>query len=306
MNIKDYAKAERRLEQGHKTCQGCGIPINMRFIMSATKKPLVVGVGTACASVTTMTYPYTSWKCPAMHNAFASLASSMAGVEAAYRAFKKKGKVKDDIRIVCFGGDGGSYDIGLQSLSGMIERKHKIVYVCYDNQAYMNTGNQKSGATEYGTATTTTPAGRVHVGKELFRKDLTEIIAGHDDVYVAQAALSNYTDITMKAQKAFEFDGPSFINVISPCTLFWGIPTGLTFDICKLAVETCVWPLYEVENGVHKLNYKPVEKRPVADFLAPQKRFKHLLLPENKKILNELQEYIDKKWEKLLKRCGEA
>ena len=304
-DLKWFAKQPVKLMPGHKTCQGCGIPIIVRFVMAASEKPLVTAQGTGCISVTTPTWPYTSWKVPTIHNAFACLASTISGAETAYRALKKKGIVKKELNFVGFGGDGGSYDIGLQALSGALERKHNLVYVCYDNQAYSNTGNQRSSATQKGTATTTTPEGLVHHGKELFRKDLTEIVAAHDIPYVAQSAIYPYGDLVNKAAKAFEAKGPAFINALSPCALFWGIDTGLAYHISKLAVETCYWPIYEVENGKYKLSFKPKEKLPVEEFLKPQKRFKHLLKPENTYIVKELQEHIDRKWDKLLKKCSE-
>ncbi len=244
MNVKEYALKQQKpvLLSGHKTCAGCGFPAILRHIMAASDKKLVVGVGTGCVCVTTATYPYNSWLAPVIHNAFANLASTVAGIETAYKVLKKKGKVKDDVRFIAFGGDGGSFDIGLQALSGALERGHRLVYVCYNNEAYMNTGDQKSSATPYGTATTTTPDGKVRHGKELFRKDLTRIVAAHDIPYVAQTTQYHFADIMAKAEKALNADGPAFINVLSPCVLFWKIGTGAGPGLLKLAVDTCIWP----------------------------------------------------------------
>lgn len=305
MDIKDYAVRLRnsRLSSGHKSCVGCGFPAIMRMVSAGTDKKLVAGLGTGCVSVTSTTAPHYSWTIPTIHNAFANLAATVSGIETAYRILKRKGRIKDDVRFVAFGGDGGSFDIGLQSLSGALERNHKMVYVCYNNEAYMNTGDQKSSATPYGTDTSTTPEGKLHHGKELFRKDLTRIAAAHDIPYVAQGCTYNFADLIMKAQKAFEVDGPAFINVLSPCVLFWRIPTGFGPKLLKLAMDTCYWPLYEVENKVHKLNYKPAKKLPVTEFLKLQGRFKHLFKPENKRIIDKLQKHVDEKWNALLRQC---
>lgn len=669
MNIRDFPTRPVRLVSGHKTCEGCGMPIVIRHVLSATEKSVVTGQGTGCICVTMSTYPHNSWTVPTIHNAFANLASTISGIETAYRVLKRRGRVKKDIKFIAFGGDGGTYDIGLQALSGAIERGHDMVYVCYDNEAYMNcltrdtlilterglckitevrkgdklysfdpdtykmvlkecvgvydngvketfdiktlhqslkatgnhpfltvrhngrgkeselvwktveelkpgdevvvmngfvkgksfrfprmikvskkdhkvnilnevslpkksnpdvmkylgiylgdgwvrsgrgevgfslpkgtkertelldlhrkifgskyteneneihvnsvnlanfidslnfghgarnkrvpdwvftlpmkekeafveglllsdgyqvkgskskryvsasffllenlrlllqtmgyrvgkihsqqkkkgsnvagknllkdslfgyicfskfkrwniekypsqykyakflignkyfstekirekkkngteptldlqvkgshnfiangyvvhnTGGQKSSATPYGARTSTTPKGKV-----LFRKNLTKIIAAHDIPYAAQASIANYPDLTMKAEKAFNIKGPAFLNILSPCVLFWKIDTGMAYHISKLAMDTRFWPLFEVENGNWKLNYKPQKYTPVIKFLKPQGRFKHLLKPENKHMIKEIQKHVDSEWEKLLKICGE-
>jgi len=197
--------------------------------------------------------------------------------------------------------NGNSYDIGLQSLSGALERGHDFVYVLYDNESYCNTGGQRSSATPLGANTTTTPAGKVHQGKEEFKKDITKIVAAHNIPYVAQAAVHNWMDLYKKAEKAFAVKGPAFINVLSPCQLNWKIKPEMAIKISKLATETNFWPLYEIENGVYKLNYKPAKVKPVEEFLKPQGRFKHLFKEENKRILEKIQKHVDSEWDKLLK-----
>ncbi len=199
--------------------------------------------------------------------------------------------------------NGNSYDIGLQSISGAMERMHDIVYVCYDNGQYANTGAQRSSATPCGAKTSTTPVGKVHKGKELFRKDLTKIMVSHNIPYVAQAAVHNWSDLYKKAKKAFETKGPAFLNVLSTCTLNWKHATNMTIEVSKRAVNSNFWPLYEVEDGKYKLNYNPAKPIPVSDFFRLQGRFKHLLIPENQSILDKVQEHTDKKWEELLKLC---
>jgi pyruvate ferredoxin oxidoreductase beta subunit len=165
----------------------------------------------------------------------------------------------------------------------------------------MNTGNQRSSATPYGAATTTTPAGSYHPGKEQWRKDILEIAKAHGVKYVAQAAVHNFVDLAEKARKAFETEGPAFIVVLSPCTTLWGFPPSDTIDVSRKATETCFWPLYEIEDGVYKINYSPSKKRPITEFLELQRRFKHLFKPENKYIIKKIQLHIDEDWEKLKK-----
>lgn len=305
VNLKQLSTIPERLTGGHRLCAGCGASIAVRQILFGTTDPVVVGCATGCLEVATTIFPYTAWDCPFIHNAFENVAATMSGIETAYRALKKKGKIKKEIKFVAFGGDGGTYDIGLQALSGMLERGHHVVYVCYDNEAYMNTGVQRSGATPYGADTTTAPAGKVFPGKTQMPKDLTGIVAAHNIPYVAQVSISHWNDLIAKAQKAFSANGPSFINAFSPCHRGWHIPMESVIDIAKLAVETGFWPLYEVENGKWKLTYKPKQRKPVVEYLKIQGRFKHLFTPENQYIIDNIQKSIDEYWEKLEKRCAE-
>lgn len=300
--LKELCAREDRLTGGHRMCPGCGAPIIVRQVLMAVKEPVVVACATGCLEVSTTIFPYTAWKTPFIHSAFENAAATMSGVEAAYTSLKNQGKIKDDIRFIAFGGDGGTYDIGFQSLSGAMERGHDMLYVCYDNQAYMNTSIQRSGATPRGASTTTEPAGKVRQGKVMTRKDLTEIMVAHGIPYAAQSVAGNWMDLTKKVEKAMSIRGPKFINVLQPCQLGWGYPMELTVELGKTAVDTCFWPLYEVENGVYKVNVKPKEKKPVADFLKPQVRFKHLFKPQNAQLLEKIQADVDKAWELLLKK----
>ncbi len=302
LKLKELSKKEELLTGGHRMCSGCGAPIIVRQILLASERPLVAANATGCLEVSTSIFPYTAWKIPWMHSAFENAAATISGIEAMYQSLKRQGKLDKDIKFIAFGGDGGTYDIGLQALSGAMERGHDIVYVCYDNGAYMNTGIQRSSATPMGANTTTSPAGSVIAGKQQSRKNLTKIMAAHDIPYVAQASPSNWRDLMTKARKAINLDGPAFLNVIAPCNRGWRTPTNNAIELCKIAMDTCYWPIYEYEDGKLKVNYKPKEKKPVTDFLKTQGRFKHLFSPENEGLLTRIQKDIDKEWESLLKQ----
>lgn len=305
VNLKELSNQSEKLAGGHRMCIGCGVPIGIRQILHATQDPVVISAATGCLEVCTTIYPYSSWRVPFIHNAFENAAATLSGVETAYQVLKKQGKIKKDIKFVAFGGDGGTYDIGLQSLSGTLERGHDLFYVCYDNEAYMNTGIQRSSATPFGASTKTDPVGKVRPGKQEFRKDLTKVVAAHNIPYVCQAAIHNYTDVIKKAKKAFDTKGPTFMNLLTPCVPGWVYPENKTVDMSKLATQTCYWPLYEIENGEYTLNYNPGERKlPITEWIKHQRRFKHLLKPENKDMLDKLQAHVDSEWEKLKALCG--
>jgi len=306
-NLKELSKKEEILSGGHRLCAGCGASIVVRQVLSGLDldDSVVVANATGCLEVGTTIYPYTSWKSSFIHNAFENAAATISGAEAMFRSLKKQGKINKEIKFIAFGGDGGTYDIGIQSLSGALERGHNFVYVCYDNEAYMNTGIQRSSATPRGAWTTTTPAGKIIHGKIQYHKNLTEIIAAHNIPYVAQASIWRWNDLIEKAHKAFYTKGPAFINVLSPCPRGWRFESKNTIEISKLAVQTNFWPLYEVENGVWKLNYKPKERKTINKWMEAQGRYKHLLKPENEHIIEEIQDEVDKNWAKLLNKCGE-
>ena len=305
VNIRELALDGERLASGHRLCPGCGLSIIARAVMRGTKDPIVVSNATGCLEVSTTIYPYTAWNVPWIHNAFENAAATITGAESAFKVLKKKGKIDKEIKFLAFGGDGGTYDIGLQSLSGSLERGHNFVYVCVDNEGYMNTGIQRSSSTPYGAWTNTSQVGKVHKGKEQFKKDLTAVVAAHHIPYVAQASPHNYMDLIRKSEKAFAVDGPAFINVLSPCVPGWKYPMHKTIKLAKMAVDTCFWPLFEVENDEWKLNYDPgPNKKPIMEWLKMQKRFRHLMKPENAHIVEKLQANVDKRWENLKKMCG--
>ena len=306
-NVKEVvANKPAVFEAGHRMCAGCGAPVVGRMVMRALHEGdhAVVANATGCMEVSTCIYPYTSWSSSYIHTAFECAGATCSGVEAAYKSMMKQGKLPQDehFKFIAFGGDGGTYDIGLQSLSGAMERGHDMTYVCYDNGAYMNTGIQRSSATPHFADTTTTPAGKVIPGKMQVRKDLTEIMEAHHLPYVAQtAAVGNFKDLYEKAEKAIYTEGATFLNVFAPCPRGWGYPTDELMNINKLAIDTCYWPLYEVENGKYKITYKPAKKLPIEDFLRPQRRFKHMFAPGNAWMVEEFQKEVDKRWEDLLK-----
>jgi len=305
-SLKELSKKPELFTGGHRACVGCAFPIIIRQLMMAVDTPVVVGCATGCMEVATSIFPYTAWKVPFIHSAFENSAATVSGIEAAYRSLRKQGKYHKDVRFIAIGGDGGTYDIGLQSLSGAMERRHRMLYLCYNNEAYMNTGVQRSSATPTGAHTTTSPVGTVIPGKQHPPKDLTAIMVAHDIPYVAQASPSHWNDLITKVGKSLAVDDPSFINVISTCQLGWGHDPELTIQIARMAVDTCLWPLYEVVNGEYHLTHKPREKKPVEEYLKLQTRFRHLFAPQNKHLVEELQRYVDAKWEQLLNKCQVA
>jgi pyruvate ferredoxin oxidoreductase beta subunit len=265
--------------------------------------PVVVSNATGCLEVTSTIHPYTAWKVPYIHSAFENAAATISGVERAHKALLKRSaenKIPKKIKFVAFGGDGGTYDIGLQSLSGALERGHNFLYVCYDNGGYMNTGNQRSSATPRGAATETTPYGEESFGKKDKRKNLMEIVNAHHISYLAQANIAYIQDLKKKAKKALETDGPSFLLVFSPCQNNWKFPTSQFVRIARLATETNFWPLYEIENGKYNINFATEKPKPVEEFLKTQGRFKHLFSEKNKRILEEMQKNVDTEWKKLV------
>jgi pyruvate ferredoxin oxidoreductase beta subunit len=287
------------LAPGHRMCIGCGIPPIVNEVLLAIDKPVVVANATGCLEVTTGVYPLTSWNTPWIHVNFESTGAVIGGVEAGYKVLKKKGLIDEDIEFVAFGGDGGTYDIGFQSLSAAVERGHNFLYVCYNNEGYQNTGYQKSSATPIGAYTKTTPVGSAKIGKQEPRKDLTMIMAAHGIPYVAQASPHIYRDLTRKVKKALTFKGPKFINTLQPCTLSWRFAPEDTMRLAKLAVETRYWPVYEVINGKYwKVNIKPKRPKPIEEYISAQPRWKHVLkYPE---IVERIQKEIDDKWNHLL------
>lgn len=304
VKLKDIANEKELLAGGHRSCAGCAAPSVLRQVMHVAGPDTVVGFATGCMEVSTTIYPYTSWRIPYIHCAFENVAATISGVEAAYQALRKKGRIDKKINFIAFGGDGGTYDIGLQSLSGAMERGHDMLYVCYDNEAYMNTGIQRSGSTPKGAATNTSPAGSVIPGKLQEKKDLTAIIAAHHIPYVAQASVHNFRDLLSKVEKALAKDGPAFLNVLAPCHRGWRIKPEDSIEIAKLATDTCFWHLFEVEDDVWKLNYKPKEKLPVTEYMMRQGRFAHLKSDQNAHIVEEIQSDVDRKWEDILMKTG--
>lgn len=278
---------------GHSACSGCGMALGFRHILKAAGDDAIVVMGTGCGEVVSTPYPRTSWKHAAIHNAFETAASTASGVETALKTLGKKTKV------IVIAGDGGTFDIGFGALSGMLERGHDICYVCYDNGQYANTGIQRSGATPQYAETTTTPVGSIIKGKIQWKKPLPFIVAAHNIPYVATANPAYPLDLYNKVKKALEIKGPTYVQMFSVCVPGWKTDTSKTIEISKLAYETCVSPMFEIEKGI--LNLKVVDnKKPLVDYLKLQGRFKHLLNPENKSLLDEIEQKVDENWKDLL------
>lgn len=307
-NFKEFMERPDRLTAGHRMCAGCGGSIAMRNVLKALKPEdhAVISNATSCMEVSTFIYPYTAWKDSYIHTAFENASATLSGVEAAYRSMKKTGKIDGEYKFIAVGGDGGTYDIGFQSLSGAMERNTDMVYVCYDNEAYMNTGIQRSSATPMYADTTTTPVGSASNGKQQNRKDLTEVIAAHHVPYAAQTTfMGNFSDLHKKAEKAIYTPGAAFLNIMAPCPRGWRYNTPDILEVCKAAVDTCFWPMYECFDGDKwVINYVPKEKKPIEEFMKMQGRFAHLFKPENQHLIAEIQAEVDRRWEDLLKKAN--
>ncbi|MBN2177800.1 MAG: pyruvate synthase subunit beta [Deltaproteobacteria bacterium] len=287
---------EEYFSAGHRACQGCGEALAIRMMCKALGSDTVIVNATGCMEVVSSFYPTTAWNLPWIHVAFPNAASVGAGVEAGLKVLRRKGKIADrDVKTVCIGGGGGTFDIGLQALSGAMERGHDMLYACFDNEAYMNTGIQRSGATPFGASTTTNPAGRASSGKGEWKKNITEIIAAHGVQYAATACHSYPLDFMNKVKKAREVKGPTFIHCLAVCPTGWRIPSEACIKMGRLASETGIFPLYEVENGKYRMTIKPEKLRPVGDYLKAQGRFRHLT-PED---IERIQEKVYQEYNKL-------
>ncbi len=321
LTLKDAAYIKDTLMSGHRLCAGCAHPIVGRMIMKASADiPTIVTNATGCLEVATTIFPFTSWNVPWLHNAFENAAANASGIEATWRAQRRSGKGPlakyDNLNVIAFGGDGGTYDIGFQAISGAFERGHHFTYVLMDNEAYMNTGIQRSGGTPLAAATTTSPAGSVIKGKTQWKKPIDEIMIAHEIPYVATMSPAYPQDVLDKCRKAFSIEGPKFLHAFIPCTRGWRYPTEDSVMLARLATQTCIFPLYEVtrENGrpVYKLSgasaaiaRRPQSKKPVEEYLKGQGRFRHLFRPEeDKELLAAIQEGVDHRWQLLLEKCN--
>ncbi len=271
---------------GHAACAGCGQVIAARLVIDAAGASTIVVNNTGCLEVLSTTYPQSVWRVPWIHSLFENAAAVASGVEA---ALIYQGK-KEGVNIIAQGGDGSSADIGLQALSGMLERGHDVLYVCYDNEAYMNTGVQRSGLTPFDTNTTTSPVGSKSSGNVRPKKPMPEIANAHGIPYVATASVGFPQDLQRKVKKALTLRGPKYIQIHVPCPLGWRHETGETYKIGKLAVDTGLYPLIEYENG--KLSAaRKIQPKPVEEYLKLQGRFKHLIA--NPEYIKQVQEIAD-------------
>jgi pyruvate ferredoxin oxidoreductase beta subunit len=265
------------LAEGHNFCTGCGEALAIRLAMKALGENVIMAMATGCDEVCTTPLPYTSWRVPWLHTLFENAAAEISGVEAGLKILVKKGRMPErDIVCVAMGGDGATSDIGMQALSGAFERGHDFIYICLDNEAYMNTGIQRSSATPYGASTTTAPAGKFSIGQITRKKNMVAIAAAHGIPYVATACPSYRFDLMNKVKKGAESKGPAYVHILSPCPTGWRYSSNLTIDIGQLAVQTGIFPLYEIEGGRYRLNADPPELKPVEEYLKLQGRYRHL------------------------------
>ncbi|MEM2921310.1 MAG: thiamine pyrophosphate-dependent enzyme [Candidatus Bathyarchaeia archaeon] len=290
---------------GHRLCAGCGPAISMRMLTKAFRGPTVVTNATGCVEVATTIYPFNAWQVPYVHSAFENVAATASGIEAGYKALRRRGALKEHIDVIAIGGDGGTFDIGIQALSGALERGHDFVYLCYDNEAYMNTGIQRSGATPRGAATTTSPAGSKIPGKPEWKKDFAGICIAHGIPYVATATIGYWNDYITKVRKAIEVEGPAVVHVLAPCPLGWRFEPKLTMKLSRLAVQTRYFPIYEYDRGKYILSIKVPNPLPVEEFLKHQGRFRHLFKPELKPEIEKIQAGVNLNYERIAKICDE-
>lgn len=281
---------------GHRACQGCAEALAVRLVAKALGNNVIVASATGCMEIISSPLPFTNWRVPWIHVAFENAAAVISGVESGMKALVRKGKLPEKNTVfLAMGGDGGTADIGLQALSGALERGHNFLYVCYDNEAYMNTGIQRSSSTPFGASTTTSPAGSAKYGQMTWKKNMAEIAVAHNIPYVATACTSYPFDLLQKVEKAAKTPGPAYVHILSVCPTGWRIPSDRAIWIGRLAVTTGVFPLYEVENGKYRITIEPPELKPVIDYLKPQGRFRHLT-PE---LIDMIQQRVTKEYQKL-------
>jgi len=286
---------------GHRACSGCGEALAVKLVMKVLGRDVIVVMATGCMEVVSTQLPYTAWEVPWIHTLFENAATVATGIESARKALVRKGTPLPQAKIVAIGGDGATFDIGLGAISGAFERGHDFLYVCTDNEAYMNTGIQRSSATPFAASTTTQPAGKVSFGQTTWKKNMPAIAVAHDIPYVATACPSYPFDLMNKVKRAAAIEGPSYIHILAVCPTGWRIPTNMTIKLGRLAVETGVFPLYEVENGKYTLNCDPPQLRPVIDYLKPQGRFRHLT-PE---LIDKIQQRVSQEYARLRKKVAQ-
>ncbi|MFO8083835.1 MAG: pyruvate synthase subunit PorB [Desulfobacterales bacterium] len=293
---------EEYFAPGHRSCQGCAEALAVRLVAKALGNNVVVCAATGCMEIVSSPLPFTNWRVPWLHVAFENTGATLSGAEAGFRVLIRKGRLVDKKTVFLgMGGDGATADIGLQALSGAFERGHDFVYVCYDNEAYMNTGIQRSSSTPFGATTTTSPAGKAKpIGQVTWKKNMPQIAVAHNIPYVATACSSYPIDLIEKVKKAAAKKGPAYVHILSVCPTGWRIPPDRAIWIGRLAVETGVFPLYEVEEGKYKITYKTDELRPVEEYLKPQGRFRHLT-PE---MTERIQKRVTQDYDKLISRAG--
>jgi len=307
-DLKDFQRftpkklpVEEPLAPGHRACQGCGEVLALRQVMKALGNNVIVVSATGCMEIISSPYPQSAWRVPWLHVAFENAAAVASGVEAAHKAMIRKGRIEDkNTTFLAIAGDGGTADIGIQALSGALERGHNFVYVCLDNEAYMNTGIQRSSSTPYGAGTTTSPPGKKSIGQQTWKKNMPAIAAAHDIPYVATASPAYYVDLMNKAKKASMIKGPAYIHIFSPCPTGWRCAVEDAVQTGRLVVQTKIFPLYEVIDGKYRLSRKIKKPKPVTEYFKLQRRFRHLTEED----VAMIQERVDREYDRLLELCG--
>ena len=296
MSKQTTVDAKERFAPGHRACIGCAEALAVRMVCKVLGDNVIIANATGCMEIVSSQMPFTSWTVPWIHTLFDNTAAVASGIESGLKALTRKG-VRDmsGFKVVAMGGDGATLDIGLQALSGAMERGHNMLYICFDNEAYMNTGIQRSSSTPYGAATTTSPAGKASIGQFTWKKNLPAIAVAHDIPYVATACPSYHRDLAMKVKKGMEVIGPAYIQILSPCPTGWRCPTDNAVEVGRAAVQCGMFPLYEVENGKYKINVVPESLKPVAEYLKGQGRFRHLSETD----INKIQQKVNQNWGKL-------
>lgn len=297
-SLKDAPTTEYYVP-GHRTCAGCGPALSYRLTALAAGQNTIFAGPTGCMYVANTSYLCGPWAVPWIHTQITNGGAVISGIEAAYKAMLRKGKWEGEFpNIICYAGDGGTADIGLQALSGCMYRGHDVLFVCYDNEAYANTGIQTSPTTPYGAHTTFTPPGPVvPEGKRQFPKDLMKLVAaGHPAVkYLASASIAYPVDLMNKVRKALAYRGPAFMHIHAPCPKGWAFPASKTLEVAKLAIETGMWTNYEIENGRVTVTQTPRRRRPVSEYVKAQGRFGHL----DAEMIARLQAFVDAKLQEL-------
>jgi pyruvate ferredoxin oxidoreductase beta subunit len=294
ITTKDY------FTSGHRACSGCGEALAVRFVCKALGKDTIISMATGCMEIISSPLPESSWEVPWIHTLFENASAVASGIESGLKAMKRKHGYTKDVKVVAMGGDGSTADIGLQSLSGAMERGHDFIYVCYDNEAYMNTGIQRSSETPFGASTTTAPYGKKSIGQHTQKKNMAAIAAAHNIPYVATTTSSYPFDIIAKIEKARKIKGPSYIHILSVCPTGWRSASNKTITMGRLAVETGIFPVYEIENGKYTLNFDYPKLRPVEDYLKLQGRFRHL----TKENIAEIQENVLTEYNRIKQLAG--